>query len=217
MVMPLDMILACSKHASWSRGLLAFGLPSASNKLSQPDPSEVPSALEAERVKGRGRDEMKREQVGIRETDWKRNYTFWMYPFPSGPPRTHLYSVSAGGRRGGGHLNPQWVHFMTTFVLLFVIGRDNVFPPLPHAYGHPATSLLANLLRQNWLCKLEKATKLPVVLRFFKPLTIWRFPPSNPSWFIFSVDLHISKKTSNRKLHRFELRYFLERIAVPTA
>lgn len=49
MVMPLDMILACSKHASWSRGLLAFGLPSASNKLSQPDPSEVPSALEAER------------------------------------------------------------------------------------------------------------------------------------------------------------------------
>lgn len=76
MVMPLNMILACWKHASWSRGLLAFGLPSASNKLSQPDPSEVPSALEAERVKGRGRDEMKREQVGIRETDWKRNYTF---------------------------------------------------------------------------------------------------------------------------------------------
>lgn len=66
MGMPLDMILACSKHASWNRGLLAFGLPSASNKLSQPDPSEVPSALEAERA----RDEMKREQVGIGETGW---------------------------------------------------------------------------------------------------------------------------------------------------
>lgn len=76
MGMPLDMILACSKHASWNRGLLAFGLPSASNKLSQPDPSEVPSALEAERAKERARDEMKREQVGIGETGWMRNNTF---------------------------------------------------------------------------------------------------------------------------------------------
>lgn len=76
MGMPLDMILACSKHASWNRGLLAFGLPSASNKLSQPDPSEVPSALEAESAKERARDEMKREQVGIGETGWKGNNTF---------------------------------------------------------------------------------------------------------------------------------------------
>lgn len=58
--MPLDMVLACSNHASWNCGLLAFGLPSASNKLSQPDPSDVPfhsekqrARREAERVSGR--------------------------------------------------------------------------------------------------------------------------------------------------------------------
>lgn len=36
MGMPLDMALACSNHASWKCGLLAFGLPSASNKA-KPD------------------------------------------------------------------------------------------------------------------------------------------------------------------------------------
>lgn len=41
MGMPLDIDLACSNHASYNCGLLAFGLPSASNKLSQPDPSDV--------------------------------------------------------------------------------------------------------------------------------------------------------------------------------
>lgn len=59
MGMPLDMVLACSNHASWNCGLLAFGLPSASNKLSQPDPSDVPSTLkswEKERVSERDRE-----------------------------------------------------------------------------------------------------------------------------------------------------------------
>lgn len=61
MGMPLDMILACSNHASWNCGLLAFGLPSASNKLSQPDPSEVPSALKAEKESMYERERQKNE------------------------------------------------------------------------------------------------------------------------------------------------------------
>lgn len=38
--------------------------------------------------------------------------------------------------------------------------------------------------------------KLPVVLQFFKLISIWCFSPSNQSRLIFSVDLHISVKTA---------------------
>lgn len=90
MVMPLDMILACSKHASWSRGLLAFGLPSASNKLSQPDPSEVPSALEAESERKRERWNEMRASRNQGNRLKEKLHILNVYPFPSGPPRTHL-------------------------------------------------------------------------------------------------------------------------------
>lgn len=80
MGMPLDMVLACSNHASWNCGPLAFGLPSASNKLSQPDPSDVPSTLksrEKERVSERDRERegerQKWEQVRMSQTGQKRN------------------------------------------------------------------------------------------------------------------------------------------------
>lgn len=92
MGMPLDMVLACSNHASWNCGLLAFGLPSASNKLSQPDPSDVPSTLkskEKERASKRDAESeaegcgaggraggwggaKKREQVRMSQTDRKK-------------------------------------------------------------------------------------------------------------------------------------------------
>lgn len=141
MGMPLDMVLACSNHASWNCGPLAFGLPSASNKLSQPDPSDVPSTLksrEKERVSERDRESegetRKWEHVRMSQTGRKRSRNkenkstsqTYYYPFlacQQGHPVCAYCALVLGG------LNPQRVHFMTTSIL-FVMGRDDV--SLPH-------------------------------------------------------------------------------------
>lgn len=65
MGMPLDMVLACSNYASWICGPFAFGLPSASNKLSQPDSSDVLSTLKNTRKE--------RASQGDRECEGERD------------------------------------------------------------------------------------------------------------------------------------------------
>lgn len=109
MGMPLDMILACSNHASWNCGLLAFGLPSASNKLSQPDPSEVPFTLKAERKNEWARDRewetKKWEQGGMSETDKKRNRNKEQNESTS---QTYYYPIHAASKATQIVLIAQW-------------------------------------------------------------------------------------------------------------
>lgn len=70
--MPLDMVLACSNYASWNCGPLAFGLPSASNKLSQPGSSDVPFALKAQNQKSKPERQSARQQERDKKLDQAR-------------------------------------------------------------------------------------------------------------------------------------------------
>lgn len=144
MGMPLDMVLACSNHASWNCGLLAFGLPSASNKLSQPDPSDVPSTLksrEKERVSERDRESegerQKREQVKMSQTDRKRNTS----KENESTSQTYYYPIPAASKATLSVLIVQWCWGIlgiqsgsTSWPVHLVIcdGKGQHFSPLPH-------------------------------------------------------------------------------------
>lgn len=91
MGMPLDIDLACSNHASYNCGLLAFGLPSASNKLSQPDPSDVQLSTQMHREsEGVGTQTLSDLREGMEIYKYLDNHEF------NSPDQinTHLGSVS---------------------------------------------------------------------------------------------------------------------------
>lgn len=87
-------------------------------------------ARETERERTR---RQKREQVRMSQTDRKRNRNIenestsqtYYYPFCAARKAT-LSALIVQWCWGGP--NPLQVHFMTTSILLFVMGRDNVYP-----------------------------------------------------------------------------------------
>lgn len=179
MGMPLDMVLACSNHASWNCGPLAFGLPSASNKLSQPDSSDVPSTLKnthtkkkrktkPERQRVWGREKQKWDQVRKIQTSPKRNWneenkrtsqTHYLFQVAGKATlivlRVHQCCVPV--LEG---FNPQLFHLVITSSL-FVMGRDNVsLPCLTPSNIIPHCTLLTRSDKIKFVRRLNKACSL---------------------------------------------------------
>lgn len=176
MGMPLDMALACSNHASWKCGLLAFGLPSASNKA-KPDRFLLMilplwnTERQKERVCKRQEREMRKSNTeqDRKNGEWEHISNIWLPCRQQGHQWAYC-TVVPWGRwgHGGGGANSQQVHFMSTSILLFLMGMNNVSPQSLTPTDTEAYRSFTNLLSLNWVSHLLYASEVPVVLWFYR-------------------------------------------------
>lgn len=132
------------------------------------------SEIQKDRKKECARDRREKwEKVILSRIERTENESiFPTYDYPAASKATSeliaQWCLGGGGGMGGGGANSQQVHFMSTSILLFLMGMNNVSPQSLTPTDTEAYRSFTNLLSLNWVSHLLYASEVPVVLWFYR-------------------------------------------------